>query len=147
MEAEWRQKHCHGGLRVAVVTKWRHSGCHSHRPMPAIGHPEEAEGRQKHCPDWRIRFATECIYYMLTIGRPLYIQSANMAVRLPAFCLIWASNFSATLVELFWTHSKLYCDHDIHGDVCTSSVLRPLFDRGYLWASLIQLSLNFVPQI
>ena len=39
---------------------------------------KEAEGGQKHCPDWGIIFAKECIYYILTIGLPLCIHSATM---------------------------------------------------------------------
>ena len=34
-EAEWRQNHCHGGSRVAVVAEWRHSGRHSDYPTLA----------------------------------------------------------------------------------------------------------------
>ena len=35
-EAEWRQIHCQGGWRVAVVAEWRHSSRHCDRSMDAI---------------------------------------------------------------------------------------------------------------
>ena len=41
-EAEWRQNHCQGGSRVAVVAEWKHRGRHSDRSMDAIGRPKEA---------------------------------------------------------------------------------------------------------
>ena len=42
-EAEWRQNHCQGGWRVAVVAEWRHSGRHCDRSMEAVGRPKEAQ--------------------------------------------------------------------------------------------------------
>ena len=41
--AEWRQNHCHGGLRVAMVADWRHSGRHSDCSMDATGRLKEAQ--------------------------------------------------------------------------------------------------------
>ena len=36
-EAEWRQNHCQGGSRAAVVAEWRHSGRHSDRSWSTKG--------------------------------------------------------------------------------------------------------------
>ena len=42
-KAKWRQNHCQGGSRVAVVDEWRHSGRHSDRSMDANGQPKEVQ--------------------------------------------------------------------------------------------------------
>ena len=42
-KAEWRQNHCQGGPRVAMVDEWRHSGRHSDRSMDTNCQPKEAQ--------------------------------------------------------------------------------------------------------
>ena len=42
-KAEWRQNHCQGGSRVAVVAEWRHSDRHRDLSMDATGRPKEAQ--------------------------------------------------------------------------------------------------------
>ena len=149
-EVEWRQKHCHGGSRVAVVAEWRHitrhSGRHSNRSKDAIGRPKEAQWWYKGGRSIA-EIDTQCLpqYAFLRgdqYGRPLCIHSATTALRMPSSCLFWATCerpiSSATFVRLFWTCSKLHGDYGVHGEVWTSSV-PPLNDQGNLSAS------RFVP--
>ena len=142
--AEWRQNHCQGGWRVAVVAEWRHSGRHCDRSMDAIGRPKEAqwwykEGRSV------AQIDTQCsqqyvFFKWATNGLPLCIHSATMAMCVPSSCLLRATcgwpTSSANIVRLFWTCSKLHGNHGVHGDVWTSCV-PPLSDQGNRSASFL----------
>ena len=125
-EAEWRQKHCHGGSRVAVVAEWRHRCRQNDRWVDA----KEAQWLYKRGRGIA-QIDTQClqqyeIFYEATNGRPLCIHSATTSMRVPPSCLIWATckrpTSSATFVRLFWTCSKLHGDHGALGEVWTSSV-------------------------
>ena len=130
-EAERRQNNHYGCSRVAVIVDWVYSGRPSHRLMHAIGRLEEVQRRHKGIRsipqiDWGIGFETNHAYYVAIIDRPLCIYSATTAMYMSPSCLIWATleqpQFSATLVWLLWTRSKLCGDHGVHGDVWTSCV-------------------------
>ena len=125
-EAEWRQNHCEGGWRVAVVAEWRHSGRHCDRSMDAISRPKEAqwwykEGRRV------AQIDTQCSQqYVFFTGRPMADHCASILPPRRWVCLPPASferpTSSATFVRLFWTCSKPHGDHGVHGDVWTSCV-------------------------
>ena len=139
-EAEWRQNHCQGGWRVAVVAEWRHSGRHCDRSMDAIGRPKEAqwwykEGRSV------AQIDTQCSQqYVFFTGWPMADHCAAILPPRRCVCLPPASferpTSSATFVRLFWTCSKLHSDHGVHGDVWTSWV-PPLNDQGNRSASFL----------
>ena len=109
-EAEWRQIHCHGGSRVAVVAEWRLSGRHSDRSMNTIGWPKEIqwwymEGRGI------AQIDTLCLqqYACFLVGRSVAdhcIHSAITAIRVPvhlppASCLLWAVRERPTSLATF----------------------------------------------
>ena len=129
-------------VMVSMVAEWRHSGRHSDCSMNAIGRPKEVQWWYKGGRSIA-QIDTHCLqlyelFYGTTNGRPLCIHSVTTAMRVPSFSLLWAicqqPTSSATFVRLFWTCSKLHCDHGVHGEVWTSSV-RPLNDQGNLSAS------------
>ena len=90
-EAEWRQNHCQGGWRVAVVAVWRHSGRHCDRSMDAIGRPKEAqwwykEGRSV------AQIDTQCSQqYVFLTGRPMADHCASILPPWRCVCLLPAS--------------------------------------------------------
>ena len=59
-EAEWRQNHCHGGSRIAVVAEWKHKG-----------DTMVVQGRQKHRSNRYIMFTMFSTHFFY--GRPLCI--------------------------------------------------------------------------
>ena len=103
------KNHCHGGSRVAVVAKWRHSVRHSDRSVDVIGSPKEAEWWYKgdRSSDWYTMFKTVSIF----------LRSDQWLTPVHAICdhgdagvfssLLCATcgrpTSSATLVRLFWT--------------------------------------------
>ena len=139
-EVEWRQNHCHGGSRVAVVAEWRHSGRHSDRSMDAIGRPNEAQWWYKGGRNIA-QIDTQCLqqyafFYGATNGDPCAsILRPRRCVCLPPASFERPTS-SASFVRLFWTWSKLHGDHCVHGKVWTSS-LPPLNDQGNLSASFV----------
>ena len=143
-EAEWRQNHCQGGSRVAVVAEWRHCGRHNDHSMNAIGRPKESQWWYKEGSSVA-QIDTQCsqqfaFLYGATNGRPLCIHSATTAMCVPSSCLFWASfgrpTSSATFLRLFWTCLKLHGDHGVHGNVWTFCV-PPLNDQGNRSASFL----------
>ena len=75
-------------------------------------------------PDWR-----ENLQQNASITwRPLVDHCASILQprQCLCLCLLWATfeqpTSSATFVRLFWTCSKIYGDHGVHGDVWTSCV-------------------------
>ena len=118
-----------GTVVAAVVAQW----------TPLVGQRRHNGGTRKADVSLTL-IHNVCIFYWVTNGRPLCIHSATTAMRVPSSCLLWATcerpTSSATLVRLFWTCSKLHCDHGVHGDVWTSYV-PPLNDQGNRSASLL----------
>ena len=87
-EAEWRQNHGHGGLRVAVVAEWRRRGRHSDRSMDAIGRPKQAQWWYKEGRSIA-QIDTPCLdqyafSYEVINCRPLCKHSAVMAICVPS---------------------------------------------------------------
>ena len=90
-EAEWRQNHCQGGWRVAVVAEWRHSGRHCDRSMDAIGRPKEA---QWWCKEGRsvAQIDTQCSQqYVFFTERPMADHCASILPPWRCVCLPLAS--------------------------------------------------------
>ena len=131
-EAEWRENHCQGGSRIAVVAEWRYSGRHCDRSMDAIGRPKEApwwykEGRSVAQIDTQ-GFTTVRIFYGATLGRPLcihsYLQPRRCVCRPPASferpvsdrpprrplcdCFESAQNFTATMASMAMSERPVY---------------------------------------
>ena len=79
-------------------------------------------------------------FYGATIGLPLCIHFATMALRVPTPCLVWATcaqlSSSVTFVWLFWRSSKLNGNYGVHGEVWTSCA-PPLNDQGKLSAPVV----------
>ena len=124
MEAEWRRNHWQGGSRVAVVSKWRHSGRHSDHSMDTIGLPKEAgtmvvQGRQKRRSNWYTMFTTVRIF----LRGNQWPTSASILRPRRCVCLPPAS-FEQPVSDrwLFWICSKFRGDHVVHSDVWTSCV-------------------------
>ena len=84
-EAEWRQNHCQGGWRVAVVAEWRHRGRHSNRSMNAISRPKEAQWWYKKGRS-AAQIDTQCSQqYVVFKGRPMADHCAS--ILRPRWCV------------------------------------------------------------
>ena len=97
-EEEWRQNHCHGGSRVAVVAEWRHSGRLSDRSMDAIGRPHYFTGRPMADPCASNLRPRPCMCLpTASFERPV----SDRPPRRPLCdCFEHAQNFTATMASM-----------------------------------------------
>ena len=115
------QRRQSGNRVIAMMAQgllWRYNGDNSDRLMHAFDWPKEAQGRQKHRFKWKTLFT-------ISILQPQWYV-----------CLL-STSFEQHVSNqpLFWTCSKLYGNHGIHGHVWTYPV--PLLnDQGNHLASL-----------
>ena len=111
-EAEWRQNHCQGGSRFAVIVEWRHRGRHSDRSIDAIG-PKEAEWWYKEGRSFA-EINTQCSqqYAFLrgdqwpTTVHPFSDHGDVCAFLLPPLSDIWATDLLGDLCATFFNMLK-----------------------------------------